>query len=814
VSNPTTPVVSSPGAQSRRDLSRSVQFATDSPPVSYLPQKQEAGIRVQDQNDGLAKQVQALEQAKCLAAMQSEQTKRRIQSRQEQARHEAEQAKQRAKDVASWQAGVSFLRPSDASSPPASTSCPTRQLQSEQSPGTKKVEESLPTSPALDTRSVDAAVSDKDSLSVTEAKERQPKVTEAPAPQDQTFLSCTSVDAAVAAALKATEAAATDGSVQLLASPSESPGSTLRPCASGLSDFRPFDLGRLAEPKPPPQPSPYPYVDALGNPLGPVKPWVLPNIKDDPPPLQKPSLSDSGRRHGYLSSMADLPGSYTSMCQVETKDIQNASPPTEGDGCLESCSVMVQPDGREASPEPKAQPDVPSPTPAEEPAPVKSRKAGTARADSPKPAAKAGETNSSKLPRPASSVRRPLRDQKDATGKDREGSNERSPPAKAGASTSRPSSPGRQGSPSRPSSPGRQGSPPSRPTSSRPKAASSPGAREKAAASPSKSSPPAAEAPKASQLIKAAMKSQQGQSQQKSPQKEAQPKSQQSQSQNGRSEHLVAELEECMDTIKWSADVIKKDAVQDLKVLDRPPPAVVAVIEAAAVLIGQTTTGWERLKKLVASATFADKVQKLNPQTVSRDQFVKLRSYLEKETFDEEHMKEVCVPAVPLATWCRAVGYYLSRTKFKGGPVIQPVAAAAASIASSATPVQELVFEPDVTQMSQDDLRQVADFTISRPGVGSIHFHGDVDIAGIDLYRIVRLEVGEVRVYPDPADKPDIGVGLNRPATVTMYQCWPPKPLDATDEEKYRLKIKQMTEEKQAKFVDYNCSTGIWKFSV
>jgi len=75
-----------------------------------------------------------------------------------------------------------------------------------------------------------------------------------------------------------------------------------------------------------------------------------------------------------------------------------------------------------------------------------------------------------------------------------------------------------------------------------------------------------------------------------------------------------------------------------------------------------------------------------------------------------------------------------------------------------------------------------------------------------------------VLVYPDKEHKPPVGVGLNKAATVTMYQCWPPNGnrllADPKSAEKYKRKIKQMTEEKTARFIDYDCGTGVWKFSV
>merc|ERR1719265_2583138 len=111
-----------------------------------------------------------------------------------------------------------------------------------------------------------------------------------------------------------------------------------------------------------------------------------------------------------------------------------------------------------------------------------------------------------------------------------------------------------------------------------------------------------------------------------------------------------------------------------------------------------------------------------------------------------------------------------------------------------------MVFVPDIEQLDADQLRTVPDLTISRPSVGQITFHGETDCTGLDFERIVRLEVGEVLVYPDASTKPPVGVGLNRAATVTMYQCWPPHGSqlldDSKSQERYRRKIKHMTEEK------------------
>mmetsp|Transcript_23970 Transcript_23970/g.55337 ORF Transcript_23970/g.55337 Transcript_23970/m.55337 type:complete len:880 (-) Transcript_23970:91-2730(-) len=739
--------VHSPAVREKHELFRGAQLVREQPSRSSLPQPEDVMHKLQEQNEGLAKQVQALEQAKCMAAMQSEQTKRRIQTRMEQARHEAEQAKQRAKDVASQAPLDRSFGTLDLRSLPASFE--KRPLEATPPPENAKVEASSEAaSPAQEERSSDLDATMQKPPADTEVKERQPKVSEAPPPQDQTYLSCTSVDAAVAAALKATEAVSVGPAQKATSSVEDSPGSTLRPSASALSDIRSFDVGStLQETKSAQQlqqQARAAHLDAMGNPLPAIRPWALPNIKDDPPPQMPPLTEPPGT--GIV---------IATTTKVEAKDGQSASFARSSDSLMTS-SVLLQPllDSLRGESKEKLPPQAEA-SEAHSNGGVSNGAVPQTNAETSAPSRLKASGDTSRLRRP-SSVRAPASDK---------------------GAEKRPASPGKQ----TPASP-------SRPSSVRVKAA----AGAKAVSSGTKTPP--SEPPKASTQTKPA-----------------------AQSNTGPSEALAAELEDCIDTIKWSADIIKKDAIQEIKLIAHPPAAVIAIVEAVAVLVGLPTTGWDKLRRLVSSASFAEKVEKLKLQQVTREQFMRLRAYLERDTFDEEHMKEVCVPAVPLATWCRAVGYYLSRTKFRGYPTIRPVAAAAAAGLPTSTSDRavDLVFTPDIMEMDEDELRNVEDLSISREGVGSIQFHGVVDLVGLDLYSIVRLEVGEVRVYPDPSDKPDVGQGLNRAATVTMYQCWPPKTLtDPADEEKYRMKIRQMTEEKQAKFVDYNCNSGIWKFTV
>jgi len=146
------------------------------------------------------------------------------------------------------------------------------------------------------------------------------------------------------------------------------------------------------------------------------------------------------------------------------------------------------------------------------------------------------------------------------------------------------------------------------------------------------------------------------------------------------------------------------------------------------------------------------------------------------------------------------------------------MAAAAAALQA----MGDIEVTPDVYAMPSSELRCVRDLTIRRPGVGEVTFHGEIDFSQEqrvleELPSIVRLEPGEVVLYPDPSTKPREGEGLNRPATVTLFQCMPPNHGAFPDEDskaRYRNRIAQMTEAKGARFVDYDCDQGIWQFRV
>ena len=155
------------------------------------------------------------------------------------------------------------------------------------------------------------------------------------------------------------------------------------------------------------------------------------------------------------------------------------------------------------------------------------------------------------------------------------------------------------------------------------------------------------------------------------------------------------------------------------------------------------------------------------------------------------------------------------------------------------------------------DLSHITGFTITRPGYGSIQWKGTVDLNGLDLDRIVKIEKGSVSVYYTTDDgnendggdvhdvevelqgglegecvagkdkgkfkaiiKPPVGQGLNKPAIITFYNIQPKQskntntPSNISTTLAYETKLRNICQRSNAMFIDYNCIQGTWVFAV
>lgn len=309
------------------------------------------------------------------------------------------------------------------------------------------------------------------------------------------------------------------------------------------------------------------------------------------------------------------------------------------------------------------------------------------------------------------------------------------------------------------------------------------------------------------------------------------------------------ELDRVKEGIAACIDTISAKSFRELRQMSPHPDLLSRAFEAVLTLLGADDL---KNKTNVRRYITKEKLTGIDLMRVSISQFRRAQQVVNEPGFTEDEAQAVCAAAVPLVTWCHLVVGFLAKARFESSyeesaPVAdggvegctsraggsdsprgqeasvelpEPSDAQDGARASEApaNPFGYLVVSPDLSRMSSVDLRQVTELSVSRPEVGSITFHGTTDCTNLDIPAIVHLDVGEVLVYPMPGTKPVVGQGLNKRATVTMYQCWPPNGRgnlqDEEAQDRYRRKIQQMTEEKRAKFIDYNCNTGVWKFQV
>ncbi|KAL6942355.1 hypothetical protein ACO0QE_003528 [Hanseniaspora vineae] len=129
----------------------------------------------------------------------------------------------------------------------------------------------------------------------------------------------------------------------------------------------------------------------------------------------------------------------------------------------------------------------------------------------------------------------------------------------------------------------------------------------------------------------------------------------------------------------------------------------------------------------------------------------------------------------------------------------------------------------ELKKMSQTELSKIQSFAIGRKGYGTINFDYAVDLRDFSenferaLFGDVVIfhENKTVEVYPDETHKPNVGNGLNVPATVSLDKIFPV----GYDPVKDNLKdvnefVKTLKSQPATEFVSYDPFSGAWVFKV
>ena len=126
---------------------------------------------------------------------------------------------------------------------------------------------------------------------------------------------------------------------------------------------------------------------------------------------------------------------------------------------------------------------------------------------------------------------------------------------------------------------------------------------------------------------------------------------------------------------------------------------------------------------------------------------------------------------------------------------------------------------PDINvlqHMSEEELARVKNFTVFRPNVGKIEWAGETDVRFLNLDEIVKIEHKEVFVYEESAtiSPPEVGVGLNKPAVVTLCNVFPKEGSSLKKKQDFQQKLIDFCLLNDAEMLDYDSQTGNWVFAV
>ena len=126
----------------------------------------------------------------------------------------------------------------------------------------------------------------------------------------------------------------------------------------------------------------------------------------------------------------------------------------------------------------------------------------------------------------------------------------------------------------------------------------------------------------------------------------------------------------------------------------------------------------------------------------------------------------------------------------------------------------------ELEQYSTEDLANVSNFAVIRPGFGKVEWLGAVDVRNANIDESVEIEHKDISVYHKEEQsntKPLEGHCLNRPAILTYMEMYPKNGPASSDAEKakYAAKLEKKTVELlEAEFIEYNKVLGTWSIKV
>lgn len=114
----------------------------------------------------------------------------------------------------------------------------------------------------------------------------------------------------------------------------------------------------------------------------------------------------------------------------------------------------------------------------------------------------------------------------------------------------------------------------------------------------------------------------------------------------------------------------------------------------------------------------------------------------------------------------------------------------------------------------------VKGFTVGRLGYGNVYFPETMDVANLNIDKILHISYKEINVYPGNVKKPPVGEGLNRRAFITLDAVHPIVNGKSVKQPNKALllqfvgQLEEVCAKKNMTFLEYRAQTGSFVFEV
>merc|ERR1719206_1344176 len=111
-----------------------------------------------------------------------------------------------------------------------------------------------------------------------------------------------------------------------------------------------------------------------------------------------------------------------------------------------------------------------------------------------------------------------------------------------------------------------------------------------------------------------------------------------------------------VDKAKAAVGQIRRDSLNELRMLRLPPEAINDVLSGVLILMGNFDTSWASMKSFLAKPSIKQEIMNYDARRITPQIRKKARRLLQDkaDSFEEKRIRRVSVAAAPLAAWFRA----------------------------------------------------------------------------------------------------------------------------------------------------------------